>query len=251
MHYHWAMPIQHRLQRETLVGGWLRDLAVAGAFLTRLPFHPTPPVDMADLGPAVRVFPLIGLVVGITGGGALWLAWQLDLQPMACALIGLAITTWISGALHEDGLADFADGIGARDRARRLAIMRDSRIGAFGVLALIFSVGLKVVLLAGIPSPELAAATLIGAAAASRGVMPLLMFALRPARADGLGRDAGRPSKPAMGVAAAFTILILLVFFDWQAALWVHQRWLVQLAAVLQQWLHKRQRALGIITEYD
>ena len=201
------------------MGGWLRDLAVAGAFLTRLPFHPTPPVDMADLGPAVRVFPLIGLVVGITGGGALWLAWQVDLQPMACALIGLAITTWISGALHEDGLADFADGIGARDRARRLAIMRDSRIGAFGVLALIFSVGLKLVLLAGIPAPGLAAATLIGAAAASRGVMPLLMFALRPARVDGLGRDAGRPSKPAMGVATAFTILILLIFFDWQPAL--------------------------------
>ena len=223
------------------MGGWLRDLAVAGAFLTRLPFHPTPPVDMADLGPAVRVFPLIGLVVGITGGGALWLAWQLDLQPMACALIGLAITTWISGALHEDGLADFADGIGARDRARRLAIMRDSRIGAFGVLALIFSVGLKVVLLAGIPSPELAAATLIGAAAASRGVMPLLMFALRPARADGLGRDAGRPSKPAMGVAAAFTILILLVFFDWQPALWVLVLFLATTAML--GWL--AQRRLG------
>ncbi len=223
------------------MGGWLRDLAVAGAFLTRLPFQPTPPVDMADLGPAARVFPLIGLVVGITGGGALWLAWQVDLQPMACALIGLAITTWISGALHEDGLADFADGIGARDRARRLAIMRDSRIGAFGVLALIFSVGLKVVLLAGIPAPGLAAATLIGAAAASRGVMPLLMFALRPARVDGLGRDAGRPSKPAMGVATAFTIMILLSFFDWQPALSALVLFLVTTAML--GWL--AQRRLG------
>ena len=64
MHYHRGMTIKYRLQREGLLGGWLRDLAVAGAFLTRLPFRPTPPVDMADLGPATRVFPLVGLVVG-------------------------------------------------------------------------------------------------------------------------------------------------------------------------------------------
>ena len=219
MHYHRGMTIKYRLQREGLLGGWLRDLAVAGAFLTRLPFRPTPPVDMADLGPATRVFPLVGLVVGTCGGGALWLAWQLSLQPMACAIIGLALTAWISGGLHEDGLADFADGIGAGDQARRLAIMRDSRIGTFGVLVLIFSIGLKVMLLAGFAAPGLAAATLIGAAAASRGMMPVLMFALRPARVDGLGRDAGRPTKLETGAAVAFAILILFAFFDWQPAL--------------------------------
>ncbi len=220
MHYHRAMTIQDRSQREVLVGAWLRDFAVAGMFLTRLPFRPTPPVDMADLGPAARVFPLIGLVVGITGGGALWLAGQADLQPIACAIIGLAATAWISGALHEDGLADFADGIGARDRIRRLAIMRDSRIGAFGVLALIFATGLKVALLAGFLEPGLAAVALIGAAAASRGVMPVLMFALRPARADGLGRDAGRPTTLEMGTAAAFSLGILFALYAWQPALW-------------------------------
>ena len=122
MHYHRAMTIQDRSQREALVGAWLRDFAVAGMFLTRLPFRPTPPVDMADLGPAARVFPLIGLVVGITGGGTMWLAGQAGLQPMACAIIGLAATVWITGALHEDGLADFVDGIGARDRARFLIL---------------------------------------------------------------------------------------------------------------------------------
>ena len=223
------------------MGGWLRDLAVAGAFLTRLPFRPTPPVEMADLGPAARVFPLIGLLVGITGGGALWLAWHLDMQPMACAIIGLVGTVWISGALHEDGLADFVDGIGAGDRVRRLAIMRDSRIGTFGVLALIFSVGLKVVLLAGYPAPGLAAVTLIGAAAASRGAMSVLMFALKPARVDGLGREAGRPSKPEMGAAMAFTILILFALFDWQPALWALVLFLVTTAVL--GWL--AQRRLG------
>ena len=219
MHYHRAMTIQDRAQWEVLVSAWLRDFAVAGTFLTRLPFRPTPPVDMAELGPAARVFPLIGLVVGITGGGALWLAGQAGLQPMACAIIGLAATVWITGALHEDGLADFVDGIGARDRTRRLAIMRDSRIGAFGVLALIFSIGLKAALLAGFAGSGLMAVALIGAAAASRGVMPVLMFALTPARADGLGRDAGRPTTLEMGTAAAFSITILFILFDWQPTL--------------------------------
>ena len=241
MHYHLAMTIQDRAQWEILVGAWLRDVAVAGTFLTSLPFRPTPPVDMADLGSAARVFPLIGLVVGVTGGGALWLAGQVGLQPMVCAIIGLAATAWVTGALHEDGLADFVDGIGARDQTRRLAIMRDSRIGTFGVLALIFSMGLKVALLAGLLGPGLMAVALIGAAAASRGVMPVLMFGLTPARADGLGRDAGRPTTLEMGTAAAFSISILFILFDWRPTLLALA--LVLISTAVLGWL--AQRRLG------
>lgn len=174
-----------------LLTGWPRDLAIAGAFLTRLPFRPGGTVSMADLGPASRAFPLIGLIVGGLAGGALWLGAKADLHPLACAFIGLAVGAWITGALHEDGLADFIDGMGGRDRARRLEIMRDSRIGAYGVLALVFSVGLKASLLAGFLGPGLAAGALMAAAIVSRAVVPLIMARLAPARRDGLGRDSG------------------------------------------------------------
>jgi len=174
-----------------IITGWPRDLAVAGAFLTRLPFRPAAPVGMVDLSPAARTFPLIGLLVGGIAGGALWLGARVDLHPLACAFIGLAVGAWISGALHEDGLADFVDGLGGRDREHRLEIMRDSRIGSYGVLALIFSVGLKAALLAGFMGPGRAAGALIAAAVISRAVVPLVMARLAPARRDGLGQGVG------------------------------------------------------------
>ena len=192
---------------ERLFTGWGRDIAVAGAFLTRLPFRPKGPTGMADLGPASRAFPLIGLIVGGLAGGLMWLAAAADLHPLACGFVGLAAAAGLTGALHEDGLADFADGIGARDRPRRLEIMRDSRIGTFGVLALIFTTGIKAALLAGFLGPGLAWAALLAAAVLSRAVMPALMYRLAPARADGLGHASGRPDGAgvltALGLAAA------------------------------------------------
>lgn len=210
-------------ERDPLQGvftGWGRDVAVAGAFLTRLPFRPRGTVTMADLGPAARAFPLIGLLVGGLAGGALWVAGRFDLHPLACAVIGLAVGTWLTGALHEDGLADFADGIGAAERARRLEIMRDSRIGSFGVLALIFSVGLKAALLAGFLGPGLAAAALMAAAGVSRGAVVLIMARLAPARSDGLGHGASKPDGAATLTALALSILIAFLLLDWQPAIW-------------------------------
>lgn len=241
MHYHLAMMNNGPARRSRHLGGWLRDLAVAGAFLTRLPFRPSAPVQMADLGPAARVFPLIGLIAGAFGGAALWLAAQIDLHPMACGVIGLAVLAWVTGALHEDGLADFADGIGARDRTRRLEIMRDSRIGTFGVLALIFAIGIKATLLAGFLGPGLAAGALIAAAAVSRGIVPVLMFAMRPARADGLGQGAGRPSIGDLATSLVFSILIAALMLEAWPAFWA----LVSAAAVTAWvgWL--AQRRLG------
>ncbi len=207
---------QNPLQR--LFVGWGRDIAVAGAFLTRLPFKPAAPLSMADLGPAGRAFPLIGLLVGAVAGGGLWLGAQINLHPLACAVIGLAAGAWITGALHEDGLADFADGMGAGDRARRLEIMRDSRTGTFGVLALIFSIALKAAILAGFLGPGLAAAAMVTAAAVSRGAVPMVMLGLKPARADGLGRDAGRPDAVTVYQALGLSIVAAFVLMNWQPA---------------------------------
>jgi len=174
--------------------GWIRDVAVAGLFLTRLPFRPKGGVGSNDLADAGRAYPVIGLLVGAFAGSALMLASELDLHPLACAFIGLALAALVTGGLHEDGLADVADGFGGgHDRESKMRIMRDSRIGAFGVLALIFSVGLRAALLSGLPGPGLAAAALVGAAILSRAVLPTLMVFVPLARTDGLAANAGRP----------------------------------------------------------
>lgn len=200
---------------DRLFYGWGRDVAVAGAFLTRLPFRPGGDVVMSDLGPASRAFPLIGLLVGVFAGGALWLGAKADLHPLACGFIGLTVSAWITGALHEDGLADFVDGIGARTRERRLEIMRDSHIGTFGVLALVFSVGAKVALLAGFLGPGLAATALIAAVTISRAPIAVIMWRQAPARKDGLGRDAGQPTSADATIAMALAALCAVSLLGW------------------------------------
>ena len=177
------------------------DALLAVAFLTRLPVpaqHDLPPGALARAGWA---FPIAGVLVGGLGGIVVWVTAGAGLHPLAAALLALAVMAITTGALHEDGLADFADGLGAQDRARRLEIMRDSRIGAFGVLALVFATGLKATALASLPGPGTAALVLIGAAALSRAAMVPTMRLITPARNDGLGQGAGRP--PAWDAAMA------------------------------------------------
>jgi adenosylcobinamide-GDP ribazoletransferase len=105
-------------------------------------------------------------------------------------LAGIALT----GALHEDGLADTADGfLGGDDRQEKLAILRDSRQGTYGVLAIVLSVLLRAAALAGIGDVIHAGLALIAAHAASRAALPAAMMGLTPARPDGLGAMAGTP----------------------------------------------------------
>ncbi len=120
----------------------------------------------------------------------------------------MATTT---GGLHEDGLSDFADGLGGgSDRAKMLAIMRDSRIGSYGALALFLALALRVGALATLlDRTGLAAATaLVFAAAVSRVAALLPMVLLPPARSDGLSAAVGRPGRAAL-VTAAVTVLFL------------------------------------------
>ncbi|MEK9752000.1 MAG: adenosylcobinamide-GDP ribazoletransferase [Rhodospirillaceae bacterium] len=196
-----------------LFSGWPGDIVVAGGFLTRLPFHHAAGAGLGDLAAAARAFPLIGLGIGAVGGLALWLAAATALGPLASSLIGLAVMAWLTGALHEDGLADVADAMGGSSRERRLAIMRDSRIGSFGVLALVFAVAVKAAALSGFSGPGTAWAAMAAAAALSRAVMVPCMAWLRPARADGLGHGAGRPDNltalQALGLGAVAAVALL------------------------------------------
>ncbi|MEQ8966080.1 MAG: adenosylcobinamide-GDP ribazoletransferase, partial [Azospirillaceae bacterium] len=122
---------------------WRRDLALAASFLTRLPIAPAVP-DAAEARRSFRAYPLVGAGIGLAAGAVLALALGVGLPPAAAAIVAVAVQIALTGGLHEDGLADLADGLGPADRARRLEVMRDSRIGTFGVLALILGVGARI-----------------------------------------------------------------------------------------------------------
>ena len=191
-----------------------RDCCVSGSFLTRLPF---PSVKGAgkkgSLGAASRAFPLVGAVIGVIAGLSLMAGASLNLHPLACALIALAVAALVTGALHEDGLADVADGFGGGStKAAKLKIMHDSRIGTFGVLAVIFSVGIRAGILAGLPGPGLGAAALIAAAALSRGLLPAAMHFMEPARKSGLAAKAGTPDREGWMKGLALGALLSFLF---------------------------------------
>ncbi|MGE4279047.1 MAG: adenosylcobinamide-GDP ribazoletransferase [Magnetospirillum sp.] len=180
------------------------DLLLAVSFLTRLPVPFCPAYVEGGLARAMRLFPLAGAVVGALGG-AVFLAAHMVLPPLGAALLALLVAIVLTGALHEDGLADTADGLGARGgREKRLEVMRDSRSGAYGVLALLFSLGLRAAALAAAPSGLAGLGAMVAAAAFSRACVPALMQVLPPARADGLGAGAGTPHA---GIAASALVL--------------------------------------------
>jgi adenosylcobinamide-GDP ribazoletransferase len=136
----------------------------------------------------------------------------LGLAPIASAFIGLAAGILVTGALHEDGLSDVADGLGGGNTVeKKLKIMRDSRIGAYGVLVLVFSVGIRATVLGGLPTPELAAATMVAAGALSRGLLPAIISMLKPARKSGLALRAGTPDQE--GWVKALLLGVLIGFF--------------------------------------
>ena len=193
--------------------GWLDDLARAAAFLTRLPVGRGLPPG-GSLANAMRAFPILGAAIGLLGGAVFGIAHWLLLPPLAGALLALTATILVTGALHEDGLADVADGFGGgTDEARRLEIMRDSRTGAFGVLALILGVGLRAAALVALAEPWLVLAGLVAAGAVGRAFLAAIPRHLPPARPDGLGAGAGRPTAEVMwtsaGIGAVIALLVL------------------------------------------
>src|SRR6267154_651601 len=113
----------------------LDELRVAVAFYTRLPVAQPTPVDGAALARAAWAAPLVGVLIGALGALAYWIAYRLNLPPLVAATLAVGATLLLTGCLHEDGLADTADGFGGgATRAQILDIMRDSRIGTSGAL---------------------------------------------------------------------------------------------------------------------
>ncbi len=192
--------------------GFGNELRLALAFLTRLPVRLPEHVADNPLSAAVRAFPFAGLPVAFAGSLVYAVAWTLGIPPTLAGLLALGAMMATTGALHEDGLADFADAGGGREPERRLEIMRDSRIGAFGVLALIVSVGLRAGALSYLADPLDVACVLVGASCASRACSVYAMHALPFARDDGMALRAGRPGQArtldALAIGAAFLLAL-------------------------------------------
>ncbi len=196
----------------------LVDFLISLRFATRIAI-PALAIETApqSFSRAMRMFPAAGALVGFLAAIALIAASALGLPPLLAAPLSIAVLIVLTGALHEDGLADCADGFGGgATRQRKLEIMADSRIGAFGALALALALYLRaaaVALIAGKSLP-LAFMVLIGAGAASRAASLIPLVVLPPARDSGLGFSA-RPQATSLATpglfALAFVALTLLV----------------------------------------
>ena len=188
----------------------LNDIKLCLVFFTRLPL---PHFDFGarSLADAIWAAPLAGLAVAAIGAAVYTVAAMGGVPAVVAAALALAATMLATGCLHEDGLSDTADGFGGgRTPEKKLEIMRDSRIGAYGAAALIVSALLRWSAIAALATPSAVLCGLLAAHVASRGLLPGLMHLLPPARADGLAAGAGRVAQRTALVSAAIGAVALL-----------------------------------------
>jgi adenosylcobinamide-GDP ribazoletransferase len=197
---------------------FVTDIRIAILICTRLPLGSSTQIESLDLVRASWALPVAGALVGAAGACAFWVASALRLPPPIAAALALVATLLVTGGLHEDGLADTVDGFGGGwDRERKLEIMHDSRLGAYGACALVMSFLLRWSALAAIASPGPAAAALMAAHVAARAALPAFMHVIPPARAEGLSARAGQPAWRSAAVAAVIGTLAMAVTLGTQA----------------------------------
>lgn len=196
----------------------LHDLAACLRFYSRLPLPRFPgepdPHAVPDFRTIPRMLPLAGLILALPPALVLLAGWWIDLGPFVAATLAVAVAVMLTGALHEDGLADVADGFGGgATPERRLEIMKDSRIGAYGGVALVLALALRIGALATLLDrvDAGAAVALVLAAALSRTAALAPMVLLDPARRDGAAAAVGRPGHPALMVAGTLAFALALL----------------------------------------
>jgi adenosylcobinamide-GDP ribazoletransferase len=190
----------------------VRDVRIGVSFATILPVGPS--IGDGEMTRASWSMPVAGLVVGLVGAAVYGIAHAMGLTPGSSAMLALASTIIVTGALHEDGLADTADGLGGgRTRERKLEIMRDSRIGTYGTCALVSSMILRWSAIAAIATPRSVIIALLVAHAASRAGVPTFMALVPPARPDGLSASAGQPDRQSAAIALGLGALVLALGF--------------------------------------
>jgi len=184
----------------------------AARFLTRAPLPSTGDKSIT-LSDAFMMFPMVGALIGAFSGLVMWAGLALGLPPLPAAIIAVGATVFLTGALHEDGLGDVADGFGGgKNVAEKLTIMRDSRLGTYGVLCLVLAVAARLGALAGLAevlSPLAVLFILIAAAALSRGLMVGIIATLPAARTEGLSATL-RVRRPVALMTGALCLTIVL-----------------------------------------
>jgi adenosylcobinamide-GDP ribazoletransferase len=195
------------------------DFLAAVQFLTRLRV-PSVPYREDALAQAVKFFPVVGLLIGL-GGALLYFLLTPHLPAIIVAVLVVIYLVAITGCLHEDGLADAADGFGGGwERDQVLAIMRDSRIGTYGATALGLSLLARVLLIASLPAVR-AEAYLVAAAVLCRWTTLPLSFYLAPARdrsndeADGQGARIARLTTPSSFIFGSIFTLVAVFSVLW------------------------------------
>jgi len=193
----------------------LHDIAAAFSLLTRLPV----PVDHSRAGArgaaAAWAFPLVGAAVGLLAGALGWALLSMGVAAGMVAVFVIAAQVMMTGAMHEDGLADMADGMGGFTPERRLEIMKDSRIGAYGAIALVLALLARHAGISALSGADLPLA-LMALGAGSRALMVAVMAWLPTARPSGLSATAGRADAlPALAIG----LLACLLGLGWSGVL--------------------------------
>jgi adenosylcobinamide-GDP ribazoletransferase len=201
-----------RGHKRAMLSEFRADLLACLRFFSRLPL---PPDDgaMPDLARCARALPAAGALLGACGALVLLLARGVGLAPPVAATLAVAALLLATGALHEDGLADMADGFGGgATRARKLENMRDSRLGSYGASALLLALLLRIFALAALTErgAGLAVLALIASGATSRAAALLPLYLLPPARGDGAGAAARPPAPAVMRAALLFAAAFAL-----------------------------------------
>ena len=229
----------------------LRLFLIALQFLTRLPVPARVGFDPPWLNESARHFPLVGACIGVLAGGVLWAAGWVFPAGVAVGL-SMAATVLLTGAFHEDGLADTCDALGgAVSRERALEIMKDSRIGSYGAVGLLLVLGLKAVTLAALPLWWAVPAVVLGHTASRAAAVSLIRFMpyagdVDQAKAKPLAR---RISTTGFVVACGWAVLVGALIVAFAPDVWVAVLLGLGLAAVgalvCARWFHRR---LGGIT---
>ncbi len=198
---------------------FVADIARSVGFLSRLPVHARFfEGHDGGISRAVRAFPVAGVIIALPAMCVFWASLVLGAEAFLAAILALGTLAITTGALHEDGFADAADGLGGgRDKEHALTIMKDSRTGSYGVVALILSFGIRAAALAQLGedlSPFGAALALLAAAAVSRALMVWHWSILPPARTNGVAVAVGKPEDAsrtmALALATGLAFLLLL-----------------------------------------
>lgn len=197
----------------------IEEIQLAFSLLTRFPVPHLKLRTRASLTSAFWAYPIAGAAVGCFGAQIFWLAYAVSLGDMPAIILALCAMTFATGAFHEDGLADFWDAIGGgQSREQKLSIMRDSRLGTYGAVALILFFALNVVLLLEILinfNAEMVVNVLICISILARVSLTLPLISLFPARTDGMAVVAATPSWVSIvfGFALFVSVSIFLLGF--------------------------------------